>query len=291
MLQSNKVAELYDIEQFRGEGQISIHPLKYSWEQFEFLSEPHRYSCYIILYFEQQSGEIVIDNEILKGQKSSIICIKPNSILSLKLNNQPKGYFIAFTDTFFSLRYNQNQLIQFHFLNQNPATICKLKNTRKSKWDFIIQSMQEEQKEQNRWTANILRSYLNIFLHELERNIEPKENIMFQSNKEYKLILFEKMVDEEFSFPKGPSYYAKALHISTNYLNKLCQEYRNVTSGEIIRKRIRLEAERYLHYTSLSVSEIAYKLGFESSSYFVTFFKQKNNITPEQYRKQQFKKK
>jgi AraC-like DNA-binding protein len=98
------------------------------------------------------------------------------------------------------------------------------------------------------------------------------------------------MVDEEFSFPKGPSYYAKALHISTNYLNKLCQEYRNVTSGEIIRKRIRLEAERYLHYTSLSVSEIAYKLGFESSSYFVTFFKQKNNITPEQYRKKQFKK-
>jgi AraC-like DNA-binding protein len=151
--------------------------------------------------------------------------------------------------------------------------------------------MQEEQTERGTWAENILRSYLNILLHELERNIEPTEPMVQRSNKENKLNLFEKMVDEEFSFSKGPRYYADALHISINYLNKICQEFRNTTCGEIIRKRIRLEAERYLHYTSLSVSEIAFKLGFESSSYFVTFFKQKNKITPEQYRKQQFQKK
>ena len=291
MLSSYDVAEIYDIKKFTTQGQICIHFLKDCIEKHDFLKEPHRYSCYIILYFEQKSGEILIDNERINSKKSCFHCIKPNSILSLKLNKKPSGLFIAFSDTFFSLRYNDNQLSYFQFLYRNPATSCFLPSNRKPKWDYLIQCLLEEQAEVNVWTENILRSYLNIVLHELERNLNPTKLTSFQSNKEQKLIQFERLLEEKYNFRKGPSYYANALHISTNYLNKLCREYRHTTSGEIIRNRLRLEAERYLHYSPLSVSEIAYKLGFESSSYFVTFFKQKNKLTPEQFRKQQFKNK
>jgi AraC-like DNA-binding protein len=74
------------------------------------------------------------------------------------------------------------------------------------------------------------------------------------------------------------------LHISTNYLNRLCREYRGVTGGEIIRERVIIEAQRLLQYTTLSVAETAYKLGFESPSYFITFFKKNTGTTPEGFR-------
>ena len=287
MLHSTDVAELYNINKFNTAGQLFIHPLNELVNTFDFLLEPHRYACFIILYFEQDSGQITVDNSIIISKKSSVICVKPNSIFSLLFNQQPLGYLISFTDTFFSLRYNENRLIHFQFLSQKSFSICQLNKSRKAKWNYFMQCMYDELKEVNLWTENILRSYLNIVLHELERVAETPHYIEPQSSKEQKLIQFEKMVDVQFNLYKKPSHYAKELNISTNYLNKLCHQFRNSTSSEIIRNRIILEAERYLHYTSLSVSEITYKLGFESTSYFVSYFKQKRKHTPEQYRKQQ----
>ena len=45
------------------------------------------------------------------------------------------------------------------------------------------------------------------------------------------------------------------------------------------------EAKRMLVYSSLTVSEIAYSLNFNDHSYFNRFFKNGENITPEQFRK------
>jgi len=92
------------------------------------------------------------------------------------------------------------------------------------------------------------------------------------------------LLEDCFYAESMPSYYADLLHISPNYLNKICKEERGTTAGDMIRKRIAIEAERLLHYTSLSVSEIASKLGFNSASYFATFFKKQTGESPETFR-------
>ncbi|RZK31013.1 MAG: AraC family transcriptional regulator, partial [Hymenobacter sp.] len=46
-------------------------------------------------------------------------------------------------------------------------------------------------------------------------------------------------------------------------------------------------AQRLLHYTNCSVNEIANQLGFENGSYFITFFRKKVGLTPEQFRKKE----
>src|SRR5690554_7006598 len=82
-----------------------------------------------------------------------------------------------------------------------------------------------------------------------------------------------------------PSAYADLLNISPNYLNKICKEETGRTAGDLIRKRITIEAQRLLHYTNYTVNEIADQLGFENSSYFVTFFKKHTRTTPDKFRK------
>jgi AraC-like DNA-binding protein len=82
-----------------------------------------------------------------------------------------------------------------------------------------------------------------------------------------------------------PSFYAEKLHVTANYLNKICKTETDKTAGDIIRKRVTIEAQRLLHYTNLSVNEIANDLGFDNVSYFITFFKKQAQTTPEQFRK------
>ncbi|MBK7885246.1 MAG: helix-turn-helix domain-containing protein [Chitinophagaceae bacterium] len=184
------------------------------------------------------------------------------------------------------MRYNNNVLYQFAFLKKDADTFVRLTVKQTERWNTILQLMQEETAIEQKGVEKVLRSYLNILLYDLDRKFHKHSIIEKTNGKDEKIILFEKLLEENYTTQKTPSFYAKKLYITTNYLNKLCHCYRNVTGGELIRKRITIEAQRLLHYTSLSVAEVAYKLGFESPSYFITFLRrilaQRLNVSEKQ---------
>lgn len=155
------------------------------------------------------------------------------------------------------------------------------------KLDILLQLIQEEYRLKKNETTKVIRSYLNIFLFELERLYKPFGTIKNRNTKNDKIQEFEKLIEINFTSKKLPSAYATMLNVSANYLNKLCKEETGQTAGDLIRKQIVMEAQRFLHFTNHSVNEIADKLGFDNVSYFVTFFKKQTHKTPEQFRKQE----
>lgn len=254
-------------------------------EHHPFLEHPHKQSFYMLLFVEKANGSAVIDNSTIRLDEAKVICIKPNSVFSLDINRAAKGFAVCFTESFFSLRYNNNVLYQFTFLKKNADSFVRLALKQTERWNNILQLMLEETATEQKGVEKVLRSYLNILLYDLDRKFHKHSAVEKANSKDEKIIHFEKLLEENYTTQKTPSFYAKRLHITTNYLNKLCHDYRGVTGGELIRKRITIEAQRLLHYTSSSVAEVAYKLGFESPSYFITFFKKNTGVTPECFRK------
>ncbi len=254
-------------------------------ELYPFLEHPHKQTFYMLLYVEKAEGFVIADNLQIRLDESKVICIKPGSVFSLNINRAAKGNLICFTENFFSLRYNNIVLHQFAFLKKEAGCFFRLSEKKTSWWNSLLLLMQEEAVEQQKGTEKVLRSYLNILLYAFDRTSQLHGLTVRLNSKEEKIIHFEKMLEENYLQYKTPSYYAGQLHITTNYLNKLCHDHRGLTGGELIRKRVIMEAQRLLHYTSLSVAEVAHKLGFESSSYFITFFKRNTGTTPESFRK------
>ncbi len=255
-------------------------------EQFPFLGHPHKHSFYMIIFLEDAIGEAVIDKKKIRLDEPKLICIKPNSVFSIDINRFAKGYILCFTDNFFSLRYNNNVLLHFSFLKPGVEEYIRLTVKQTKKWSSVIKHIHQEVSQDSIGKENVLRSYLNVLLYEFERNaFRPYHTTDKMNPKDEKMVLFEQLLEENYVRKRIPSFYASRLHISTNYLNRLCHEYRSTTAGELIRQRIVLEAQRLLHYTSLTVSEVAHKLGFDNPSYFVTFFKKYNGTTPEHFRR------
>ncbi|WP_460474364.1 helix-turn-helix domain-containing protein [Emticicia fontis] len=239
----------------------------------------------MLITIEHAEGEMLIDNHKIRLDEPKVIMVKPRCISSIDINRQAKGKIICFTEDFFSLRYNSNVLYQFSFLKLTIKPYIRLSNEKKIRWDTLINLIHEEYKSGQKEYTKVLRSYLNILLFEVERLMNPN-GLMFKKNhKQEKVHQFEALIDKQFNKEKLPSAYAKQLNVSPNYLNKICKEETAQTAGEMIRKKITIEAQRLLHYTSFSINEIADKLGFESSSYFITFFKKQTESTPEQFRK------
>ena len=79
--------------------------------------------------------------------------------------------------------------------------------------------------------------------------------------------------------------YAGLLNVSPNHLNKCVKSTTGKSAQDLLSEMVLLEAKVLLRQTSLSVNEIAFRIGKEDSSDFIRFFKSKTNLTPTEYRK------
>lgn len=79
-------------------------------------------------------------------------------------------------------------------------------------------------------------------------------------------------------------YVADSLNVSPKYLSGLLKVLTGLTTQQHIHEQLIEKAKEKLSTSDLSVSEIAYELGFEHSQSFSKFFKTKTQLTPLQFR-------
>lgn len=242
---------------------------------------------YLLLFVNSGRGCIQTDQHKFDVEQQQVFVIKPGTISVFSFDTVLQGYFVCFDENFFSMRYHNNVLRKFVILHLESLPLYSISSEVSLKISSVFQLMISEFNSDQKTKTAVLRSYLNIVLYELERslNASASQNIYPVEAKSKRMFLFEELVEQRFKHSKTPSFYADLLNVSPNYLNKICKQERGVTAGEIIRRRVVIEAKRLLEYTLLNVNEISDELHFENASYFVTFFKKHTGFTPESYRK------
>ncbi len=80
------------------------------------------------------------------------------------------------------------------------------------------------------------------------------------------------------------SSYARALGISEAQLRRACRAVAGQSPVAIFHQRLLVEAERQLRYTSMTINQIAYFLGFDDPAYFSRFFTQRMRVAPKAFR-------
>lgn len=83
----------------------------------------------------------------------------------------------------------------------------------------------------------------------------------------------------------GVQYIADELNVSPGYLSGLLKTITGQSTQQHIHQHLILKAKEKLSTTALSVSEIAYDLGFEHPQSFSKLFKTKTNLSPLEFRR------
>lgn len=99
--------------------------------------------------------------------------------------------------------------------------------------------------------------------------------------------LLNNYFEEERSLKNGlPSvkYISTELKLSQRYLSDLLSSLAGLNTQQYIQNAIIEKAKEKLSMTNLSVSEIAYQLGFEHSQSFSKLFKTKTSVSPLEFR-------
>lgn len=97
---------------------------------------------------------------------------------------------------------------------------------------------------------------------------------------------FISLVSNELLAHTDVAYYCEKMSITPQYLTRVMRRHTGMRPSDFIREMVYAEARNLLASKSLTVQDVAYRLGFADQSSFGKFFKRCSGISPSQFGKQ-----
>lgn len=233
---------------------------------------PHRHNFYSIVWFTKSKGINVIDFEEHEIKHNRIFLMQPKQVHNWSYSKNSKGYIIVFDKHLIKQLSSDFPEVPYFDLLASSTQILKP----------LLDNLIKESEIADELSEEIIIQGISYILLQLKR----LTNRSFQSHgmKPELIINFSKLVLENISENHSVAWYASTLNSTVNKLNNICKEYYEQNPKTIILEKKVTEAKRLLYFSNLSVKEIAFRLGFEDSSYFSRIFKQKTNLSPTEFK-------
>jgi AraC family transcriptional regulator, transcriptional activator of pobA len=163
------------------------------------------------------------------------------------------------------------------------------------KEEFMVENtMQNIKNEYNSgidiYTQDVLISHIELLLNYANR-FYNRQFITRKSASNSILIQLEQILSDYFDAKKVQEkglptvqFISEKMNISTHYLSDMLRSLTGQSTQQHIHNKLIEKAKESLTTTHLSVSEIAYQLGFEHPQSFNKLFKSKTNLSPLEFR-------
>jgi AraC-like DNA-binding protein len=236
------------------------------------LLQPRRLSSYFIVLIDSGSITYNLDSQDITLTEGHLLFAMPGQVFIPPAKNADLKYF--------KVLFDENTLAllpqPFPFLVNplNSPVIIFENGTRervKKVFEILNQMLYLDKDPAD---TEIILAYLNTLLAELNSayfiNKEPITSVNANLSK---FIEFKLVVETHLSEQPSVNAIAEKLALSTNSLYRIVKEYSGVSPKDFFTNRLMIEAQRKLHYSTLSVKELAYELGFNDPAYFSRLFK------------------
>ncbi|RZK12760.1 MAG: AraC family transcriptional regulator [Flavobacterium sp.] len=224
-----------------------------------------------------------------------MFCMAPHQILSVireEHGKNPSGWMMMIHPDFLWSTPMASAIKKYEFFDYSVHEALFLSEDEEIKIHQITENIKQEyQANIDKFSQNIIISQLETLLNYSERFYQRQ---FITRNKAHHQFLerLEILLDDYFERDdlktKGlPSvhYLSEEFNMSPHYMRSLLKTLTGQTTQQHIHEKVIEIAKEKLSTTELSVSEIAYELGFEHSQSFSKLFKAKTDVSPLEFRK------
>lgn len=222
--------------------------------------------------------------------------IAPGQVYSIEipsLNEQtvePSGWLLLIHPDFLWDTPLAKAMRQYDFFDYAVNESLFLSEKEESMIVSILRDIQQEYHANiDKYTQGIIVSHIQVLLRYTERFYE-RQFITRKITSHKILTRLEEMLDAYFETDvsaKGlptVQYLADTLNVSPSYLSSLLKNLTGRSTQEHIHDKLIAKAKEELSTSDLTVSEIAYNLGFEHAQSFSKLFKNKTALSPSEFR-------
>lgn len=221
--------------------------------------------------------------------------ISPGQVFGITIENgkpvQRSGWLLLVHPDFFWNSALAKDIRKYEFFDYSVHEALFVSEKEENTIIEMMKSIQQEyQARIDKFSQSIMFAQLELLLKHAER-FYNRQFITRQIVNHQILDRLDNLLNAYFNsegiLNKGlptVSFVAEQLNVSPSYLSGLLKVLTGLSAQQHIHEKLIAKAKEKLSTTGLSVSEIAYQLGFEHPQSFSKLFKTKTNLSPLEFR-------
>ncbi len=221
--------------------------------------------------------------------------VAPGQVLNISANNnpqsKPEGWILIFNPDFLWQTSLAKKIKDYEFFGYKISEALFLSEKEEQSMIGIMHNIKQEyQSNIDKFSQSIIIAQIELLLNYADRFYQRQFITRKISNHQVlerlEQVLAEYFKDDNLALKGLPAVQdiADALNVSTNYLSGLLKQLTGQNTQQHIHEKLIERAKEQLSTTQLTVSEIAYSLGFEHAQSFSRLFKSKTHQSPLEFR-------
>lgn len=249
-------------------------------------------SFYKITFITKNSGRLKYGQDYYDFNEGSMLFLAPNQLVgSTDYNSETYCYLLLIHPDFLLGHPLAKKIRQFGYFSYSSNEALHLSDAEKEVILSVYRIMEQElnsrvdefSQEVVIAQIELLLSYVNRFYKRQFITRKAVSNDILQKTEAILDDYLNRHESLNFGVPTV-HYLSEKLHISPGYLSDMLRSLIGKNAQQYIHEKLIEKAKERLTTTSLTISEIAYELGFGHPQSFSKLFKAKTNVSPVEFR-------
>ncbi len=248
---------------------------------------------YKISYKTNLCGKAKYGQNYYDFGEGGLVFTAPNQLFETPPDdNGSSGYMLLIHPDFFLSYPLAKKIKEYGFFSYAANEALHLSDKEKTTILSIFRIIEDELNNRiDDFSQDVIISQVELVLNYSNR-FYKRQFITRKAVNSNLLQKLEGLLDDYFNNEKSLAqgiptvqYLSEHLNISASYLSDMLRSFTGQNAQQHIHNKLVEKAKEKLSTSTLSVSEIAYQLGFEHPQSFSRLFKTKTNLSPLEFRK------
>jgi AraC family transcriptional activator of pobA len=258
-----------------------------------FKSPVHRLNFFVFAFIKNGKGEYTIDEQHYHVQPGTVYFTNPGHYRSYEWTAIDEFYLITFSESFLKENVHADIFEEFPFLLTETFPARTLPAAAFAEMERLYLQIRQEYHARSPFRNRIIANLFVVLLLKIKEHFWLDYNPIYEGNRSSLIVKnFKRMLEKHYrDLNEGKAVksfrvqeYADAQNLHPNYLSNVIKSKTGKAIGTWITEKTIAEAKSLLQNTSVSIKEIAYRLGFAETAHFSNYFKKHTGQSPVLYR-------
>ncbi|WP_419800932.1 helix-turn-helix domain-containing protein [Mucilaginibacter sp.] len=248
------------------------------------------YNFYSICIKKDFKGKLKYGQNYYDFDEGVLTFFSPGQVISTELTEDLKlsGYWLIIHPDFIQNYPLAKTIKTYGYFSYAVNEALFLSEKEETMIASIMKNIEQEYYSNiDHYSQDVIVSHVELLLNYANR-FYNRQFITRKTASHDLLVKMEDILNDYFDKQHAGlptvQYISGKLNVSPNYLSDLLRSITGQSTQQHIQNKLIEKAKEILTTTSLSVSEIAYQLGFEYPQSFSKLFKNKTHVSPLQFR-------
>lgn len=256
--------------------------------------ERAHYALYAIFLKQGVGCTLRYGRQLYDYQEGSIVCFAPGQTVTVSYSSP--GEHASWKALLFhpDLLYGTHlahTISDYHYFDYDQHEALHLSHEeRQVIEDTLAHIAGEMEHAVDTHSQSLLTVYTELVLNYCQRFYD-RQFITRRKENSSLMARFERLLKAYLGDGRAKStglptvaYFASELCLSPGYFGDLVKKETGLTAQDMIQQALLMRGKHLLRTTDLTITEIAYQLGFQYPQHFTRFFKTLEGISPKEYR-------